>query len=207
MYNIHFAGLHFHLGSQVTDYKVFDLLTIKVNEIVAFFKERGMFAHHINFGGGLGINYNDPDANLIPDFASYFSIIDKRLERSPEQVVHFEPGRAIVAQCGSLISRVLYVKIGKGKKFAILDAGMNDLIRPALYQASHKLQNLTSVGKTTKYDVVGPICESSDSFGKYISLPLTSRGDIIAIRSAGAYGQVMSMKYNQKDLAPEHYSQ
>ena len=101
----------------------------------------------------------------------------------------------------------MYVKHGRGKKFAILDAGMNDLIRPALYQASHKVQNLTSTGRRMKYDVVGPICESSDRFGKNIVLPATERGDLIAIRTAGAYGKVMGMRYNQKDLAPEVYSQ
>jgi len=204
--NVEFAGLHFHVGSQITDYNVFDMLAIKVNEIVSSFEDKGMRVLNINLGGGLGIDYSDPDANPIPDFASYFSIIDKKLKRDQEQIIHFEPGRAIIAQCGSLISRVLYVKVGKGRKFAILDAGMNDLIRPALYQASHKVQNLTSNGRAMRYDVVGPICESSDSFGKNILLPTTKRGDIMAIRSAGAYGQVMSMKYNQKDLAPEYYS-
>lgn len=205
--NIYFAGLHFHVGSQITDYNVFDMLTVKVNEIVAIFKDKGMYVHNINLGGGLGIDYSDPDANPISDFVSYFSIIDKKLHREPGQKIHFEPGRAIVGQCGTLISRVLYVKIGKGRKFAILDAGMNDLIRPALYQASHKVQNLTSNGRLMRYDVVGPICESSDSFGKHLLLPNTNRGDIIAIRSAGAYGQVMSMRYNQKDLAPAYYSE
>ena len=204
--NVKFAGLHFHVGSQITDYNVFDMLAIKVNEIVSSFEDKGMRVLNINLGGGLGIDYADPDANPIPDFASYFSIIDKKLKRDKEQTIHFEPGRAIIAQCGSLISRVLYVKVGKGRKFAILDAGMNDLIRPALYQASHKVQNLTSTGRVMRYDVVGPVCESSDSFGKNILLPKTNRGDIMAIRSAGAYGQVMAMKYNQKDLAPEYYS-
>ena len=205
--NVNFAGLHFHVGSQITDYSVFEMLAIKVNEIVATFKDKGMYVHNINLGGGLGIDYSDPVANPIPDFVSYFSIINKNLNREPGQVIHFEPGRAIVGQCGSLISRVLYVKIGKGRKFAILDAGMNDLIRPALYEASHKVQNLTSNGNPMSYDVVGPICESSDSFGENVLLPLTERGNIMAIRSAGAYGQVMAMRYNQKDLAPEYYSE
>ena len=204
--NIHFAGLHFHVGSQITDYNVFSMLAKRINEIVVRFEEKGLRVENINLGGGLGIDYNDPDANPISDFASYFSIINKNLRQEPYQQVHFEPGRAIIGQCGSLITRVLYVKVGKGRKFAILDAGMNDLIRPALYQAVHKIENLTSSGRLMRYDVVGPICESSDRFAKNLLLPETSRGDIFAIRSAGAYGQVMAMRYNQKDLAPEYYS-
>lgn len=204
--NIELIGLHFHVGSQITDLHVFEMLCGRVNELQGWFRDHGQLLGNINLGGGLGIDYGDPDANPIPDFMNYFSIINKNLKTYPGQSVHFEPGRALVAQCGTLISRVLYVKIGKGKKFAILDAGMNDLIRPALYQAIHKVQNLTSKGRIMKYDVVGPICESSDRFGKNVPLPQTSRGDIIAIRSAGAYGQVMRMRYNQKDLAPEYYS-
>lgn len=205
--NIRLTGLHFHVGSQITDLNVFEMLSKRVNEIVSIFNDKGFYIYNINMGGGLGIDYSDPDSNPIPDYKAYFSIIDKNLKRNPDQAVHFEPGRAIVAQCGTLISRVLYVKMGKGKKFAILDAGMNDLIRPALYQASHKIQNLSSSGRLLKYDVVGPVCESSDRFGKNILLPKTSRGDLIAIRSAGAYGQVMAMRYNQKELAPEYYSE
>ncbi len=141
----------------------------------------------------MGIDYVNPDENPISDFKNYFSIINSNLIVYPGQKIHFEPGRTIVAQCGSLISRVLYVKMGKGKKFAILDAGMNDLIRPALYQASHRIDNLTSKGRMMRYDVVGPVCESSDRFGKNLLLPQTKRGDLVAIRSAGAYGQVMAM--------------
>ena len=205
--NIELIGLHFHVGSQITDFHVFEMLCDRVNELQGWFRDHGVLPKNINLGGGLGIDYLDPDSNPIPDFSNFFRIINQNLKVYPGQTIHFEPGRAIIAQCGSLISRVLYVKMGKGKKFAILDAGMNDLIRPALYQASHKLQNLTSTGRVMRYDVVGPICESSDRFGKNIPLPKTDRGDIVAIRSAGAYGQVMSMKYNQKDLAPEYYSE
>ncbi|MCK9626453.1 MAG: diaminopimelate decarboxylase, partial [Bacteroidales bacterium] len=147
-----------------------------------------------------------PNENPIAPFEKYFSIINKNLVVRPEQKVHFEPGRAIVAQCGSLISRVLYVKLGQKMKFAILDSGMNDLIRPALYQAHHSIENLTSTGRILKYDVVGPVCESSDKFGHNIKLNMTQRGDIIAIYSAGAYGQVMAMKYNQRNIAKEYYS-
>ncbi|MCE5320033.1 MAG: diaminopimelate decarboxylase [Bacteroidales bacterium] len=205
--NINLIGLHFHVGSQITDLNVFSMLCKRVNEIQKLFIERGIFIENINLGGGLGIDYVNPDENPISDFKNYFSIINSNLIVYPGQKIHFEPGRTIVAQCGSLISRVLYVKMGKGKKFAILDAGMNDLIRPALYQASHRIDNLTSKGRVMRYDVVGPVCESSDRFGKNLLLPQTKRGDLVAIRSAGAYGQVMAMRYNQKDIAPEYFSE
>jgi diaminopimelate decarboxylase len=205
--NINLIGLHFHVGSQITDLNVFSMLCKRVNEIQKWFIDRGIFIENINLGGGLGIDYVNPDENPISDFKNYFSIINKNLIVYPGQKIHFEPGRTIVAQCGSLISRVLYVKMGKGKKFAILDAGMNDLIRPALYQASHRIDNLTSKGRIMRYDVVGPVCESSDRFGKNLLLPQTKRGDLVAIRSAGAYGQVMAMRYNQKDIAPEYFSE
>ena len=205
--NINLIGLHFHVGSQITDLNVFSMLCKRVNELQKWFIERGIFIENINLGGGLGIDYVNPDENPISDFKNYFSIINSNLIVYPGQKIHFEPGRTIVAQCGSLISRVLYVKMGKGKKFAILDAGMNDLIRPALYQASHRIDNLTSKGRMMRYDVVGPVCESSDRFGKNLLLPQTKRGDLVAIRSAGAYGQVMAMRYNQKDIAPEYFSE
>lgn len=205
--NLKLIGLHFHVGSQITDLNVFEMLAKRVNEIHRWFLEKGISIENLNLGGGLGIDYENPDANPISDFDKYFSIVNKNLEVRKGQQVHFEPGRTIVAQCGTLISRVLYVKIGKGKKFAILDAGMNDLVRPALYQAKHKIDNLTSSGKSMKYDVVGPVCESSDRFGNNIILPETLRGDLVAIRSAGAYGQVMAMRYNQRELAPEYYSE
>lgn len=199
-------GLHFHIGSQITELGVFKTLCERCEVLQKWFIERGIVVKSIDLGGGLGISYDDPDEKPIADFDQYFSIINNNLVVRPGQSVHFEPGRAIVAQCGSLISRVLYVKLGSGIKFAILDAGMNDLIRPALYHAHHKIENLTSTGRKLKYDVVGPVCESSDVWDKKVVLPATQRGDIIAIRSAGAYGQVMAMKYNQRDLAKAYYS-
>ena len=204
--NIELIGLHFHVGSQITDLSVFELTCKRVKELQSWFTERGILIQNINLGGGLGIDYETPNENPIAPFEKYFSIINKNLVVHPEQKVHFEPGRAIVAQCGSLISRVLYVKMGQKMKFAILDSGMNDLIRPALYQAHHSIENLTSTGRILKYDVVGPVCESSDKFGHNIKLNMTQRGDIIAIYSAGAYGQVMAMKYNQRDIAKAYYS-
>ena len=200
-------GLHFHVGSQILDLSVFKTVCTRVAEIQQWFTDRGIFIENLNLGGGLGVDYENPNANPIASFKEYFEIINKNLVVAPGQNVHFEPGRAIVAQCGHLISRVLYVKIGQKKKFAILDCGMNDLIRPALYQAHHAIENLTSTYKRKmRYDVVGPVCESSDQFGKNIVLPQTSRGDLIALHTAGAYGQVMAMKYNQRDIAKAYYS-
>ena len=204
--NIELVGLHFHVGSQITDLGVFKLLCEKVAELQQWFTDRDIFIPNLNLGGGLGVDYVNPNENPIANFKDYFEIINKNLVVKPGQNVHFEPGRAIVAQCGHLISRVLYVKIGQRKKFAILDAGMNDLIRPALYQAHHAIENLTSEKRKMRYDVVGPVCESSDKFATNIMLPQTQRGDLIAIHTAGAYGQVMGMRYNQRDLAKAYYS-
>lgn len=198
--NIRLIGLHFHIGSQITDLTVFRGLCLRVNEIQARLKEQGIILPHVNFGGGLGINYDCPSCGLIPDFASYFQTFADFFEAQPGQQLHFELGRSLVGQCGSLVSRVLYVKEGKHKKFVILDAGMNDLLRPALYQAFHRIENLTSIQPYEKYDIVGPICESSDCFGKDRELPATRRGDLIAIRSCGAYGEIMASRYNLRDL-------
>lgn len=199
--HVKLIGLHFHVGSQITDMNVFKSLCVKVNEWKNWFEDRGTFINVLNVGGGLGVDYNDPDGNPIPDFEAYFDVFDKFLERNSKQEVHFELGRSLVAQCGSLISRVLYTKSGSKKNFLILDAGMTELMRPALYQAYHKIERVGTVDmkKTQFYDVVGPICESSDSFGKEVELPVSSRGDLIAIRSAGAYGEVMSSRYNLRD--------
>ncbi|MBP5391498.1 MAG: diaminopimelate decarboxylase [Bacteroidales bacterium] len=204
--NVKLIGLHFHVGSQILDMSVFPLLCRMVEQLQSWFLERNIKIENLNLGGGLGVDYQNPNQNPIANFKDYFELIHKNLIVRPGQKVHFEPGRAIVAQCGHLISRVLYVKIGQKMKFVILDAGMNDLIRPALYQAHHDIENLTSTGKKTKYDVVGPVCESSDKFAHNIWLPETQRGDLVSLNTAGAYGQVMAMRYNQKDLAKAYYS-
>lgn len=205
--DLELIGIHFHIGSQITDLNVFRSLCTRVNEIQEWFASRRIGLKIINVGGGLGVNYHDPDHHLIPDFKSYFDIFPKFLQVRPGQQVHFELGRALVAQSGYLISRVLYVKKGVQTNFAILDAGMTELIRPALYQAYHKIENLTaSPGATTaRYDVVGPVCESSDCFGKALDLPEVKRGDLIAIRTAGAYGEVMASGYNLRKLEPTVY--
>lgn len=204
--HIELTGLHFHIGSQITDMTVFRSLCLKVNEIQQGLRNKGITLPHVNFGGGLGIDYGNPHAEPIADFASYFATFARYFEPScPNQQVHFELGRSLVAHCGDLLSRVLYVKEGKNKKFVILDAGMNDLLRPALYQAFHKIENITSRLPEEKYDVVGPICESSDYFGKEVTLPKTSRGDIIVIHSAGAYGETMASRYNLRNLPGTYF--
>ncbi len=206
--NIEFTGLHFHLGSQITDFTVFKNLCIRINSIQKKLTKLSIKLQHLNLGGGLGIDYYNPDIHSIPDFEKYFSLFYEFLEPLPGQTVHFEPGRSIIAQSGSLISKVLYIKNGVTANFAILDAGMTELIRPALYQAYHKIENLVAEqeNETLKYDVVGPICESSDCFAKSYELPLTRRGDLIALRSVGAYGEVMSSQYNLRDHAKSYFS-
>lgn len=200
--SVKLTGLHFHIGSQITDNAPYALLCERINALQEQFEAKGYRLSTINVGGGLGIDYDDPDSNPVPDFKSYFDVFRKHLVLREGQELHFELGRSIVAQCGSLITRVLYVKEGVRKRFAIVDAGFNDLIRPALYQAHHKIQNLTSTASEEEvYDVVGPICESSDVFSEDERLPLTRRGDILALRSAGAYGRIMASQYNCRPIA------
>lgn len=207
MSNVDLQGLHFHIGSQITINDPFKLLSKKINELQAKYAEKGIKFKSINVGGGLGIDYDNPNKNEISDFEGYFNTFKKYLKLNEGQEVHFELGRSIVGQCGSLITRVLYVKEGTEKKFAIVDAGFTELIRPALYQAHHNIENLTSNGEIEKYDVVGPICESSDCFGEDEMLPKIRRGDIIAIRSAGAYGEIMASQYNCRKLPNSLYSE
>ena len=205
MPNIKLQGLHFHIGSQITINDPFKLLSEKINELQAKYAEKGILFKSINVGGGLGIDYDNPNENPIPNFKSYFDTFKQNLKLSEGQEVHFELGRSVVGQCGSLITRVLYVKEGTEKKFAIVDAGFTELIRPALYQAHHNIENLTSDGGVEKYDVVGPICESSDCFAENEMLPKVKRGDILAIRSAGAYGEIMASQYNCRKLPKSIY--
>lgn len=204
--NIQLIGLHFHIGSQITDMTVFRGLCLRANEIQQKLKDQGLILPHINFGGGLGIDYQEPTLHPIANFKDYFATFSQFFEPEGHQQIHFELGRSIVAQCGSLISKVLYVKEGRNRKFAVLDAGMNDLLRPALYQAFHKIENISSEKPEEKYDVVGPICESADCFGKDVTLPATQRGDMILIHSCGAYGETMASQYNLRNLAPSFFS-
>ena len=206
--NVNLIGLHFHIGSQVTDLGAYRNLCLCVNEIQKWFDKQNIGLRHINVGGGLGIDYDNPDVNPVADFESFFSIFNTYLKLRNGQELHFELGRSIVGVIGNLISKVLYIKEGASKNFAILDAGMTELIRPALYNSKHKIENLSKHANLSNsfYDVVGPICESSDCFGAEINLPATSRGDIIAIRCAGAYGEVMASNYNLREKPAAVYS-
>ena len=206
MNNVKFVGLHFHIGSQILDMGDFVALCNRINDLQEKLYARQIIVEHINVGGGLGIDYAHPNRQPIPDFADYFATYHKHLKLRPQQTLHFELGRSVVGQCGSLITKVIYVKQGTNKQFAIVDGGMTDLIRPALYQAYHKIENITSEEPNETYDVVGPICESSDCFGKDRELPLTNRGDLIAIHSCGAYGEVMASRYNLRELPGSYFS-
>lgn len=199
---IKLKGLHFHIGSQLTVMDSYRLLCERINELTRHYRDKGIEFEIINVGGGLGVDYETPDARPIPDFKTYFELFKNNLEIRPTQTVHFELGRALVAQCGSLITRVLFVKETPTRTFAIVDAGMTELIRPALYQARHAIEKVGDADSGTihKYDVVGPICESSDVFATDLMLPELKRGDILAIRSAGAYGETMASQYNMRPL-------
>lgn len=208
MSNVEFIGLHFHIGSQILEMGDFEALSVRVNELQDRLEAQGITIPNLNVGGGLGIDYIDPDKNPVPDYKALFDTYARFLQLRPGQKLHFEPGRSVVGQMGSLIARTIYIKKGTVKNFLIVDAGMTDLIRPALYDAYHKVENLSAtagdtaadVETTAKYDVVGPICESSDVFVKDYDMPLTKRGDLIAFRSAGAYGEIMASQYNCRAL-------
>lgn len=205
MANVKFVGLHFHIGSQILDMGDFEALCNRINELQDLAERHHIQMENINVGGGLGIDYHHPNRVPMADFQAYFNVYAKKLRLRPGQTLHFELGRAVVAPCGTLIARTLYVKQGTAKQFAIIDAGMTDLIRPALYQAYHKIENLSSDEPAETYDVVGPICESSDVFAKQVDLNKCHRGDFIAIRSAGAYGEIMASQYNCRPL-PKGYT-
>ena len=207
MTNIKVVGLHFHIGSQILDMGDFEALCNRVNELQNELERHRIRLEHINVGGGLGIDYQHPNRVPIPDFKAYFDTYAKKLKLRDGQTLHFELGRAVVAQCGTLITRTLYIKEGYVKKFCIVDAGFTDLIRPALYQAYHKIENLSSEEPVEAYDVVGPICESTDVFAKQIDLNKAHRGDLIAIRSAGAYGEIMASQYNCRKLPVGYISE
>src|SRR5574344_266494 len=205
MKNIKFVGLHFHIGSQILDMGDFEALCNRINDLQDELERHHIKVENINVGGGLGIDYQHPNRIPVPDFKAYFDTYARHLRLRPGQKLHFELGRAVVAQCGSLITQTLYIKQGTAKQFAIVDAGMTDLIRPALYQAYHKIENISSDEEPATYDVVGPICESSDVFAKAVDLNRSHRGDLIAIRAAGAYGEIMASQYNCRQL-PKGYT-
>ena len=209
--NISFVGLHFHIGSQILEMDDFKALALRINELQDRLEKAGIRSvQNINVGGGLGIDYREPDVNPIPDFKTYIDTYRQHMHLRPGQQLHFECGRSIVGQMGSLVARVLYVKENAIKRFCILDAGMTDLIRPALYDAFHKVENISATEREQTepvlYDVVGPVCESSDVFVKYYAMPLTRRGDIVVLRSAGAYGEIMASQYNCRTLPQAYFS-
>ncbi len=205
--HLQLTGLHFHIGSQIRDLEPFKNLCGRINLALQRFADAGLPIEHVNAGGGLGIDYDHPDDEKDPDFEKFFDVFNELLDLKPSQTLHFELGRSLVAHCADLIARTLYIKKGLKTNFMILDAGMRELIRPALYQAIHSIENLSKRGEeeVERYDVVGPVCESSDCFGKAMQLPLSERGDLIAIRSAGAYGESMASHYNLRSLRPSVY--
>ncbi|MGF1586222.1 MAG: diaminopimelate decarboxylase [Bacteroidales bacterium] len=203
--NIEFMGLHFHIGSQITTLEPFRRLCARVNHIWEEFNIKGYGGHILNLGGGFGIDYTNPEGNPIPDFNSFFTVFSENLNVPEETSIHFELGRSLVGQSGRIVTKVLYTKQGIGKKFIIADAGMTELMRPSLYQAKHKITSISSSGPTEKYDVVGPVCESSDVFAKDIELPETTRGDFLQIHSCGAYAESMTLNYNLRDTAGSVY--
>jgi len=205
--NLNIVGLHFHIGSQITEIKPFEYLSLRVNTIQEWFEEKGFELKHINVGGGLGIDYADPATHPIPDFATYFAVFHQHLKLREGQTVHFELGRSIVGQCGELLTSVLYNKVtGSGIRIALVDAGFTELMRPALYGASHRIENLSSSEGRQKYMIAGPICESTDVFARDVELPVTRRGDLLRLMSAGAYGRVMAMNYNLREFPREIFS-
>lgn len=206
---VEYVGLHFHIGSQILDLSVYATLCERINELQTRLEAEGIRTDNINVGGGLGVDYDAPDAHPVPSFADYFAVFTKHLALRAHQQLHFELGRSIVAQCGALIARTLYVKEGHTKKFLIVDAGFTELVRPAMYGAHHFTQNLSAPASAQleTYDVVGPICESSDVFSTAERLPRSHRGDFIAFRSAGAYGEVMASTYNCRRLPQAYFSE
>ena len=210
MRNVRFVGLHFHIGSQILEMDDFRALCVRINELQDRLETSGIRdIKNINVGGGLGIDYQNPSLNPIPDFASYFSTYRDGLKLREGQQLHFELGRAVVGQCGNLVTRVLYIKSNAIKNFCIVDAGMTDLIRPALYDAYHSIENISAPAsdETMCYDVVGPICESSDVFVKDYDMQPTHRGDLLVFRSAGAYGEIMASSYNCRQLPMSYTSE
>ena len=223
---VEYKGLHFHIGSQILEMDDFVALCNRINVLAEQIlrQRRGRLVPaassaaavgysssavgaaaasvlgDINVGGGLGINYYHPNHLDVAEFSQYFETFARHLKLPEGTPVHFELGRSVVAPCGSLISRVLYIKEGTSRRFAIIDASMTELIRPALYKAYHRVENISSYEPEEVYDVVGPVCESSDVFAKGVSIDKCHRGDFIAIRSAGAYGESMSSQYNCRPL-------
>ncbi len=205
--NVLVVGFHFHLGSQIESDLPFLKLSEKANELNNLFYDKKFNIKYINVGGGLSIDYEEPLINPVSNFTRFFQIFNNKLLLKKNQEIHFELGRSIVGQCGFLVSKVLFTKKSFNTDFLIIDAGMNDLIRPALYNSLHKIINISSKNeKNMNYDIVGPICESSDIFANNYNLPISSRNDHIVICSTGAYGESMSSNYNLRNSLNSYFS-
>ncbi len=201
---IEIVGVDVHIGSQITDLEPFEAAFRRVGELVGTLRADGHDITRLDLGGGLGVPYIE-DNQPPPDPAAYGAMVT-RVTRDLGCRLIFEPGRLIAANAGVLVTRVIYVKRGDAKTFLIVDAGMNDLIRPALYESHHEIVPLREPkpgAERIKYDVVGPVCETSDLFAAGRSLPELKSGDLVAIQSAGAYGAVMASSYNARPPAPE----
>ena len=205
--NINIIGIHIHIGSQIRELHVFENMCNKANAIVEKLESLGFSFRIVDVGGGLGINYDVPENEPIPNFASLFSIVHEYLNVEGKEV-HFEFGRSIVGECGELITSVLYNKTtATGRRLLIIDASMTELIRPMLYGSYHNIENITSQEDIfTKYTVVGTACESTDVFDENVSLKRSKRGDLLSIKSAGAYGRSMASEYNMHELPKAVYS-
>lgn len=198
--NVKITGLHIHIGSQITTSQPFINAITKVVSFIDSLRSDGVKLEYLDIGGGLGIIYKDEKPQTAQDFANAVLAI---LEKTGLKIV-MEPGRFIVGNAGIFVTKVLYLKDNGFKKFLIVDGGMNDLIRPSLYNAYHEIVPVkTTNSAKIKVDVVGPICESGDFFAKDRELPQVNKGDLLAIMSAGAYGYVMSSNYNVRGRVPE----
>ena len=205
--NINIIGIHIHIGSQIRELHVFENMCNKANAIVEKLESLGFSFRMVDVGGGLGINYDVPENEPIPNFASLFAIVREYLNVGDKEV-HFEFGRSIVGECGELIASVLFNKTtATGRRLLIIDASMTELIRPMLYGSYHNIENITSEEDVfKKYTVVGTACESTDVFDENISRKKSMRGDLLAIMSAGAYGRSMASEYNMHELPKAVYS-
>ncbi len=197
-------GIDMHIGSQLTELEPFELAYTKVAELTQTLRADGHDIRRLDLGGGLGIPYER--SNTAPPLPTEYGALVKKTLGHLGCEIEIEPGRLIAGNAGLLVSSVIFVKSGEGRDFLILDAAMNDLIRPAMYDAWHDIVPVVEPAPGVEqqpYDVVGPVCESGDTFAKQRNLPPLASGDLVAFRSAGAYGAVMSSEYNTRPLIPE----
>ncbi|MGE0468011.1 MAG: diaminopimelate decarboxylase [Nitrospira sp.] len=202
MSHIEVVGVHAHIGSQLTDVAPFTAALKKVVSLIGALKERGLNIRYLNIGGGLGITYSDEKPPLPQDLSNAVLPLVQGLNLT----LVMEPGRVIVGNAGILVTKALYLKEGETKSFVIVDAAMNDLIRPSLYDAYHEVRPVNEeAGRREKQtvDIVGPVCESGDFLAKDRSLPVVKPGELLAVMSAGAYGFVMASNYNSRPRVPE----